>query len=174
MPGASRRPSPPPRPLPQGIIDRGNRYTLAQRIQCLTLLTEGFSASVIEQKTGVKERQQRNIRKKAKERDFEPNKDPRILEAYIVDSERSGRPKEISKNQEEALLAAVRSNRVGREKSSEVLAFEQDISYSSALRILHKNGLNNIKPTTKPGITAAMRKARYEWCLAHQDWTLED
>jgi hypothetical protein len=29
---APQRPSSPPRPLPQDIIDRGHRYTLAQRI----------------------------------------------------------------------------------------------------------------------------------------------
>ena len=92
-----RRPSPPPRPLPQGVIDRGHRYTLAQRIQCLTLLAEGLSATVVEQKTGVKKRQQHNIWKKAKDRGFEPDRDPRILEAYVVDGERSGRPKETSK-----------------------------------------------------------------------------
>ena len=128
----------------------------------------------MEQKTDVKERQQRNIRKKARDRGFRPEEDPRILEVYVIDSERSGRPKEILIEKEEALLVSVRDNRSGREKSSEVLAYEQNISYTSALRILHKHGLNNVKPTTKPGLTVAMRKARYEWCLAHAHWTLED
>jgi transposase len=80
----------------------------------------------------------------------------------VIDGERSGRPKEITKDQEDALLSAVRINRAGKEKSSEVLAYKQGISYSSALRILHKNGLNNMKPTTKPGLTTAMRKIRYK------------
>jgi hypothetical protein len=60
------------------------------------------------------------------------------------------------------------------EKSSEVLAYEQDIGYRSALRILKKHGLHCVKPTTKPGLTEAMKKARLEWCLAHEHWTLED
>jgi transposase len=135
---APQRPSPPPRPLPQGVIDRGNRYTLAQRIQCLTLLTEGFSAAQVEQRTGVKERQQRNIKKKAYERGFRPQEDPRILEAYVVDSERSGRLRVVTQNQEDALLATAQTNHSSKEKSSEVLAYEQGISYSSALRFLHK------------------------------------
>ena len=37
------RPPPIPRPLPQNVIDRGHRYGIAQRIQCLTLQAEGFS-----------------------------------------------------------------------------------------------------------------------------------
>ena len=76
---------------------------------------------MVEQKTGVQQRRQCNIWKKAKDRGFEPNKDPRILEVYIVDGKRSGRPKEILRDQEEDLLSSIRSNRVDREKSSEVL-----------------------------------------------------
>jgi len=47
------------RPLPRGVKDSGHRYTLAQRIQCLTLLTEGFPAAHVKEKTGVSERSQR-------------------------------------------------------------------------------------------------------------------
>jgi hypothetical protein len=48
----SQRPSPPARPparpLPQDVIDNGNRYTLVQRVQCLTLIEEGRSGAYIE------------------------------------------------------------------------------------------------------------------------------
>jgi hypothetical protein len=94
----SQRPSPPPRPLPQGAIDRGHRYTTAQRIYYLILLAEGYPAAEVEQKSGIKRRQQLNIWKKAKERDFELDKDPFVLKTYIINSERSGRPKKISKD----------------------------------------------------------------------------
>jgi len=170
---ASHRSPPRPRPLPQGIIDHGHRYTLVQRIHCLVLITEGFSVAEIEKKTGVSERSQWAIRKKAYDRGFRPEEDPRILESYVI-GVKSGRPKEISKDTEEALLAAVRNDRSSREKSSEVLAYEQNISQSSALRILKSNGLNNVKPITKPGLTKAIQKIRFEWALAYQHWTLED
>ena len=39
----------------------GHRYTLAQRIQCLTLLAEGCPAAHVKEKTGVRERSQRAI-----------------------------------------------------------------------------------------------------------------
>jgi hypothetical protein len=48
------------------------------------------------------------------------------------------------------------------------------ISANTVLRILHEAGLNKTKPTRKPGLSDPMRKARLEWCLAHQSWTLED
>jgi hypothetical protein len=38
------------------------------------------------------------------------------------------------------------------------LAYETGISSSSALRILDKNGLKSVKPTTKPGLTAKIKK----------------
>jgi hypothetical protein len=164
-PTAEPPPIEPPRstrPLAQGVTDHGNRYTLVQRIQCLSLLAEGFPAAHIEQRTGVKERAQRYIRKKAFERGFEPEKDPRILESYVIDGERSGRPKEIGSEVEEALFTSVRDNRAGREKSNEILTYEQGISYRSALRILKKHGLHSVEPTTKLGLTEA------------EHWTLED
>ena len=71
----------------------------------------------------------KNIRKQSEE-------DSRILESYIIDGMKSGRPKEMLKDKEDAPLAAVRNDHLGREKSSEVLAYKQDISPSSALRIL--------------------------------------
>jgi transposase len=162
------------RPLPEDSVDRGNRYSIAQRVQCLTLLTVGFTAAAIEEKLGIPVRTVRKIRKRAEDRGFNPSKDARILEHHVQDGQRTGRPKEIDSSVEAALLASVRRDRNGREKSSEVLAYEQSISQSSALRILHKYGLNNVKPTRKPGLNKAQRAARLAFCLAHQHWTLED
>jgi hypothetical protein len=177
-PSPSARPPParppPARPLPQDATDNGNRYTLVQRVQCLTLIVEGRSVVYIEQKTGVKKRTQNYIRKRAFDRGFNPDEDSRILKSYVVDSNRSGRPKEISVEQEERLLLAVRKDRSGREKSSEVLTYESNMSYSSALRILHKYRLSCVKPTIKSGLIPIMKKIRLEWCLAHEYWTLED
>jgi hypothetical protein len=70
------RPSPPPRPLPADVIDRGHRYTISQRVQCLTLLVEGFSQKEVEQRTGVKRPAQTYIKKRAFKRGFRPEVDP--------------------------------------------------------------------------------------------------
>jgi hypothetical protein len=97
-PRITSRPSPPPPPLPEGVIDHGNRYTLIQRIHCLILMTEGLWPAEIERKTGVKPRSQRAIKKKAQDRGYNPGKDSRILESYIINDVRSGRPRVISKD----------------------------------------------------------------------------
>jgi transposase len=171
-----RTPPPPPpvRPLPQDAVDRGHRYTIIQRVQCLKLLAEGFSGRDIEKKTGVKSSAQSHIRKRAYDRGFCPEQDPRILDYYVQDGKHTGRPKEITLTTEQRLLESVKLDRSGREKSSEVLAYECGISRSSALRILHKYGLSNVKPTRKPGLNAVQRAARLAFCLDHADWSLED
>jgi len=163
-----------PRPLPQSVVDHGYRYSIAQRVQCLTLQAEGFSWKDIEVKTGVKQSAQSTIKKRAFQRGFRPEQDPRILEYYVEDGARSGRPKEIAPEVEQRLLDSNSADRSGREKSSEVLAYECGISRSSALRILHKHNLSSVKPTRKPGLNLHQRAARLAFCLAHQYWTLED
>jgi hypothetical protein len=146
-----------------------------QRVHCLVLVTEGYSVAEIEKKTCVSERSQRAIRKKSTIMVLGQKRTPEFLNhIIIIDGVKSGRPKEILKDKEEALLAAIRSDRSDREKSSEVLAYEQNISQSAALRILKSNELTNVKPIIKPDLTAAMRKIRFKWALAHQHWTLED
>ena len=131
---------PPPRylssahPLPQDVIDISYRYTTVQRIHCLSLLAEDcFTTAYIEVKTGVKERLQRNIRRKAIERRFDSKEDPRILESYVIDGKRSGRLNKITTDQKEKLLSIVQNDHSGREKLSEVLAYETNMSSTSAL-----------------------------------------
>ena len=84
---------PAPRLVPQHVVKRGHRYSVAQRVQCLTLRTEGFSSKDIEKKSGVRQQSQSNIWGKALEHGFRPAEDPRILEHYVEDGQRSGRPK---------------------------------------------------------------------------------
>jgi hypothetical protein len=37
-----------------------------------------------------------------------------------------------------------------------------------------KHGLTCVKPTQKPGLNSAQKKARLQFCLKHEDWTIED
>jgi len=113
-----------PRPVAQNVPDRGHRYSLAQRIQCLTLISEGFASSYIKSKTGVEVRSQARILQRAVQRGYRPEDDPRILEIYVVDGERSGRPKSTNLAKESEPLASASEGRAGREQSNEVLASE--------------------------------------------------
>ena len=121
-------------------------------MQCLTLQAEGFSKTDIEKKTGIKRSAQTYMRQKAFERGFRPDQDPRILDKYVEDGARSGRPKEVTPEIEQTLLESVRTDRADREKSSEVLIYKQNISYLSTLRILYKHDLSNVKSTRKPSL----------------------
>ena len=105
---------------------------------------------------------------------FRPDEDPRILEHYVEDAKRSGRPKTITEAIEQKVLASVREDSSGREKSSEYLGYEVNISRSSVLRILKRHGLTCVKPTRKPILTPKMREARLRFARAHAHWTLED
>ncbi|GFF59718.1 predicted protein [Aspergillus udagawae] len=58
------------------------------------------------------------------DRGYNPAVDPRIHLEYVEDGKRSGRPKEITEAIEEGILDSIRKDRNGREKSSEILAYE--------------------------------------------------
>src|SRR5665213_690204 len=114
----TRSPSGGPRvayPLLEGTIDHRRRYGLVQKVQALTLMAEGFSMAHVEEKTGIPRLTLYRIKKTTRDRGFAPEQDPRVLEAYVVDRERRGRPKTITKAVEQRLLTNVREDRSSRE-----------------------------------------------------------
>jgi hypothetical protein len=150
-------------------------HELAVRIQALTLLFfTQMSKALICRLTGISERSLTRLRESAIKRGFNPDHDSRILAEYVEDAPRSGRPKQISAEQEQLVLDLVTRDIAGRQKSSEYLAYEAGISMSSCLRILHKNGFSSVKPSVKPGLTDKAKAQRLQFALEHVDWTLED
>ncbi|KAG5743841.1 hypothetical protein H9Q70_013451 [Fusarium xylarioides] len=113
-------------------------------------------------------------------RGFEPNEIPlQLADKLLEDGERSGRPTKHTDENKDLIITKVSKDRFGREKTADEIAGElsdqgTEISATTVRSILKKEGYRKTKPTRKPGLTAAMRKERLEWCLAHQDWTLED
>jgi hypothetical protein len=59
-------------------------------------------------------------------------------------------------------------------RSSLTLAVERYVSASTVQRIFKRRGIRKLKPTHKPGLTAAMKAARLKFCQDHRHWTLED
>src|SRR5690242_8645203 len=98
------------------------------RAQALALLTEGISPERVFEITHIPPQTLQYIKKKARDHSYNPEIDGRILEDYVKDEERSKQPKEISEEQELALIQSASKNHVGREKSSKVLAYEVEIS----------------------------------------------
>jgi hypothetical protein len=52
---------------------------------------------MIEEHIGISRKTQQNIMKKAMARGYEPSVDIRVLDSYVEDGRRSGRPREVSK-----------------------------------------------------------------------------
>ena len=120
------------RPLPEGTIDHATRYSLAQRVHVLALLGEGCTEKYVAARTGVNSRTVNRIWKKAQELGFDPKQDSRILDSYVLDKPRSGRPKGIASEKEHHSVDFVSRDRADREKSSEVLAYEVGIASISS------------------------------------------
>jgi hypothetical protein len=126
--------------------------------------------------TGVSPDTQKFWWKKALSRGFDPHARPLlILDIYVEDSKRTGRPQKKQEESEE-VLEIVGKDRAGTELSCEQIAerLGNRISSSTVWRILDEAGLNKTKPTRKPGLSEAMRNAQLAWCLAHRHWTLKD
>ena len=159
---------------PNSVKMRGSYRPLGVRVQAVALMTQGFDVQRVEAITGMSRWAIKRWVDRAKQRGFNPEIDQWILTEYVEDEPRSGRPKEITQSTEDSIIASVRKNHVGREKSSEFLAFGSGTSTYSVSNILKKSGFHSVKPTKKPGLTDEVRRKRLDFCLAHKDWTLED
>lgn len=159
-------------------------YTdIAMRALVVTLKSPaggGKTTAEIHGITGLPIRTINSIYAKAIKRGFEPNEVPlHLINEYLEDAPRSGRPTKQTAEAKDLVIAQVSRDRFGREKTAADIAGELslqglEISTSTIIRILKAAGYKKTKPTRKPGLTAQMRKERLEWCLAHKDWTLED
>ncbi len=58
--------------------------------------------------------------------------------------------------------------------TSQALAEDIGLSRTTVLQALRKLWFQRVKPTFKLGLSAAMKKARLEFALAHRHWTLGD
>src|SRR5690625_1241668 len=92
-------------------------HPIALRVQALALLTEGISQARVAEITQIPKSTLKSIKRRARERGFNPAVDPRIKDDFVKDAQRSGRPKEITEETENRLIENVCQNRNGREKS---------------------------------------------------------
>lgn len=162
------------RPVPEGVRDVDRRFSVAQRSQCLTMLALKVPRKQIRDLLGISEATQSNILKKARDQGYDPAVDMRVLQHYVEDGTRSGRPREIGDDIKHQIVETIESSYAGRAKTADVLAYEAGISVSSVLRILHDAGLKVVKPTTKPGLSSEQRATRLKFCKEHEHWTLDD
>jgi len=103
-------------------------YNAATRAQVVTLKAWGGTNQQISSKTGVPGRTIRDIYARALKRGFDPNVDlPIVQDHHVAEAPRSGRARKQEENKEE-VIAKVRRDRYGREKSCVEIAAEINIS----------------------------------------------
>ena len=144
------------------------------RLQALALVEAGMAHKIVTAITEISRRSIGRLQKQARDRGYDPSNSRKLLLSHVSDAPRSGRPPIITPELESAIIAAVRKDRYGREKTSFMLAAEQGISSTTVLRVLKRNNFRSIKTTKKPSLTEAIMEARYQFALRYQDWTIED
>ena len=92
------------------------------RIQVIALQDFGAAAREIAAHSGVEERSQRNVLQKVKEGGFVSGK--KVLNSYAEDGKKSGAPLKKIPSLIEEVVAKVRRDRSGREKSTGQIAEE--------------------------------------------------
>lgn len=164
---------------------RGKEATITERTQALTLHSTGAGYAKIEEVTGIKKGAFAHLLRKAKERGYV--KGGRVDLCHVESAKRSGRPRIITEENSigQIIEAVVTKNSTTRQYSTQEIAeaIAERLkpvpgaiapSRRTILRWLHANGFKNVKLTTKPGLNNPQKLRRLEWCLQHQDWTLDD
>lgn len=154
--------------MPDRILDDGTK------IQALTLSYAGVPVIEISKITGISRSQIYKLRTKAEERGYNAIVNPILRLEHVVDAPRSGRPKEMTEEKTAELVSLVSKTRDTREYSLEEIALVMHTSSSTIHRVLKKLGYNKYKPTMKPGLTEAMKTARFLFAKSVENWTLED
>jgi transposase len=147
---------------------------IATRAQVVLLRSDPrYSNAEIEAITGCDKRNIPRLVNKAKERGWVEGK--RLLDQHLEDAERSGRPRKATPETEETVLAYVRKSKATRSYNCDQIAKGSGtgLARDTVRRILRKHGFHKVKRTAKPGLTAAQKNARLEWCIEHRntDWT---
>jgi hypothetical protein len=93
-------------------------YNIATRAQVLCIKISGATNTDIKAVTGMSETRIKSLVKIARERGFDETKDRRILNIYLKDGDRLGRPKKRTSAKIEQVLNLIRRDRYRREKST--------------------------------------------------------
>jgi hypothetical protein len=72
------------------------------------------------------------------------------------------------------MIAEIYANKEGCNLNCRRLGGRIGVLKNTTHRMLKKNGFRNVKESTKPRLTEAMKKAWFEFCKAYEHWTLED
>ena len=103
------------------------RHDIATRIQALALFEAGIPIPRITEFTGIPKRTIYDLQAKAKARGYNPKVSKLLKIEYVEDGARSGRPRNISREQEGA-QEPIQNGQNAREENLEIIALEATIS----------------------------------------------
>jgi hypothetical protein len=142
---------------------------LDQRLQALALAEKNIAVKIVQTITEVSVRFISALKKKAREREYDPSVSRVLKLEYIEDAPRSRRSLKVTSVVEAAILNNVQTDRHEREKTSTFLRYEHEVSSNTILRVLKRNEFRSCKSTMKFELNAAMMKARLQFCLRYKD-----
>ena len=136
-------------------------------MQALALAEYGIAQKIITAVTEISKSSIYRLKQQARDRGYNPSQFKKLLNSYVSDAPRFGRPTVISREIEDAILPAIRRDRYGREKTSYMLAAEQGLSLSIVLRFLNRHEFRAYKIIKKSSLTEAMKETRYQFALRY-------
>ena len=171
-------------PAPQVAVARpGGPHQITHddglRLQALALVEYGIAPKLVQGITDIHKSTISRLRKKARERGYNPEISKKLFLSYVTDGQYTGRPSSITVELETELIDHVTSNRNTREQTlGELSIAMQDkghnISPNAVQRLPKKHQFRACKQTRKPVLDAGMMDKRLYFCLKYQDWSLED
>ena len=94
---------------------QNNSLTIGQKLQALSLIEHGITAKVVQAVTGVSIQSISYLKRKARDRGYDPTVSRILKVEYVQDAPRSGRPLKVTPEIEQAILNNVRHDRNSRE-----------------------------------------------------------
>ena len=119
-------------------MPKTKNYTVADRVQALTLAEEGKSYAEISSITGISLSQITRLCRKARERGFDPSVSKQITAEYVQDAPKTGWPEVIDKEKEKQMLELVQATHESQEMSAAEIAREIGVRTTTAYKHLKK------------------------------------
>ncbi len=140
-----------------------------QRLQALTLTEEEIAIKIVQIITKVSARIINDLKKKARQRDYDFTISRILKLEYVANASRSDRLSKITSTMKQVILNNVRKNRNDREKSSALLRYEYEVCSNIILRVLKRNEFRSCKSIMKSDLNAIMMKTRLQFCLRYKN-----
>jgi hypothetical protein len=153
----------------KSIRSQNRSLHLEQRLQALSLAEHEIAAKIVQIITEVSIRSISDLKKKARQRDYDSLISRVLKTEYVVDDHRSDRSLKVTSAVKQVIVNNVRADRNEREKCFAYLNYEHEISSIIILRVLKRNEFRSCKSIMKSDLNAVMMKARLQFCLRHKN-----